>query len=211
MMEKLKSFLISQYDKEIEANRGFFSDWPPSNYPFFLALMFLTATAATLAIGDEKRAEELAIYAYYFLVIGVVIRFFELALPESKLQKPSQVMKQIAGFIKQNGPVVIQKTNFILKKLNTTMQPHLHRTMLEMKMLISSFIKQHPPEKIIEQVQKIGGILKQQYLRLLHLRIEKPEKNIVVISEYLQEHSDFPICIFYNIPDLWLDDRLVVC
>ena len=32
--------------------------WPPSNYPIFLALVLL---AATLAMGDEKRTEELAI------------------------------------------------------------------------------------------------------------------------------------------------------
>ncbi len=57
-------------------------DWPPSNYPIFLALVLLVATAVTLAMGDEGRAEELAIYAYYFLVIGVSIRFFELVLPE---------------------------------------------------------------------------------------------------------------------------------
>lgn len=59
--------------------------WPPSNYPIFLALVFLAATAVTLALGDELRAEELAIYAYYLLVIGVAIRFFELSLPENTL------------------------------------------------------------------------------------------------------------------------------
>lgn len=59
--------------------------WPPSNYPIFLALVLLAATAVTLAMGDEKRAEELAIYAYYLLVIGVAIRFFEMALPEDAL------------------------------------------------------------------------------------------------------------------------------
>jgi len=37
--------------------------------------MLIAVTAATLAIGDEKLAERLAIYAYYFLVIGVAIRF----------------------------------------------------------------------------------------------------------------------------------------
>ena len=61
--------------------------WPPSNYPIFLALVMLAATAVTLAMGDEKRAEELAIYAYYLLVIGVSIRFFELSLPEDALTR----------------------------------------------------------------------------------------------------------------------------
>jgi hypothetical protein len=61
--------------------------WPPSNYPIFLALVLLAATAVTLAMGEEKRAEELAIYAYYLLVIGVAIRFFELSLPENMLTR----------------------------------------------------------------------------------------------------------------------------
>jgi len=63
------------------------SDWPPSNYPIFLALVLLLATAVTLAMGDEPLAEDLAIYAYYLLVIGVTIRFFELVLPNDTLQK----------------------------------------------------------------------------------------------------------------------------
>jgi len=40
---------------------GEIEGWPPSNYPIFLALVMLAATAVTLAMGDEKRAEELAI------------------------------------------------------------------------------------------------------------------------------------------------------
>lgn len=62
-------------------------DWLPSNYPIFLALILLATTAVTLSMGDESRAESLATYAYYFLVIGIVIRFFELALPDSILQR----------------------------------------------------------------------------------------------------------------------------
>ena len=63
------------------------SDWPPSNYPIFLALVLLLATAVTLAMGDEPLAEDLAIYVYYLLVIGVTIRFFELVLPNETPQK----------------------------------------------------------------------------------------------------------------------------
>ncbi len=117
-------------------------DWPPSNYPILIAFMLLLATAATLAIGDEKRAEELAIYAYYLLVIGVAIRFFELALPEGTLQRLSPAKKRISGFIKK-----------------------------------------HPKEKTGNYIQNIGGMLRQQYLRLQRLHIVKPEKNIAVISE----------------------------
>jgi len=58
------------------------NEWPLSNYPIFMALVLLAATAVTLAMGNEPRAENLAIYAYYLLVIGVTIRFFELALPD---------------------------------------------------------------------------------------------------------------------------------
>ena len=58
------------------------NEWPLSNYPIFMALVLLAATAVTVAMGNEPRAESLAIYAYYLLVIGVIIRFFELALPD---------------------------------------------------------------------------------------------------------------------------------
>jgi hypothetical protein len=69
------------------------SDWPPSNYPIFLALVLLFATAVTLAMGDEPLAEDLAIYAYYLLVIGVSIRFFELALPDDTPDKLKRIAK----------------------------------------------------------------------------------------------------------------------
>ncbi len=92
-------------------------DWPSSNYPIFIALMLLAATAATLAIGDEKRAEQLAIYAYYFLVIGVVIRFFELTLPEGTLKRLSQAKKLTSGFIEQHVSKDIQKMGALPKEL----------------------------------------------------------------------------------------------
>lgn len=78
-------------------SRSEMKDWPPSNYPIFLALLLLAATAVTLAMGDEPRAENLAIYAYYLLVIGVTIRFFELSLPESTLQRLGLIETQISG------------------------------------------------------------------------------------------------------------------
>ncbi len=46
-----------------------------------MALILLAATAVTLSMGDKKRAEDYAIYAYYFLVLGVGIRFLEFTLP----------------------------------------------------------------------------------------------------------------------------------
>ncbi|HEY9205835.1 MAG TPA: hypothetical protein VIO58_07925 [Candidatus Methanoperedens sp.] len=75
--------------------------WPPSNYPIFIALILLVATAVALAVGDVKRAEELAIYAYYFLVIGVAIRFFELTLPENIQKQLSQLKTRISSYLNQ--------------------------------------------------------------------------------------------------------------
>ncbi|SNQ59714.1 hypothetical protein [Candidatus Methanoperedens nitratireducens] len=77
-------------------------DWPSSNYPIFLALVLLAATAVTLSVGDESRAESLAIYAYYFLVIGVAVRFFEFALPDSTLQRLGMAKKHILDRLKQH-------------------------------------------------------------------------------------------------------------
>jgi len=71
------------------------SDWPPSNYPIFFALVLLAATAVTLAMGNELRAEELAIYAYYLLVIGVTIRFFEISLPDDAPEKIESIKSRI--------------------------------------------------------------------------------------------------------------------
>jgi len=57
-------------------------NWPLSNYPIFIALILLVVTAVTLSMGDEKQAEDYAIYAYYFLVLGVGMRFLEFTVPE---------------------------------------------------------------------------------------------------------------------------------
>jgi hypothetical protein len=77
------------------------SDWPPSNYPIFLALVLLVATAVTLAMGDEARAENLAIYAYYLLVIGVAIRFLEISLPDDTAKKIKSAAVRISATIQE--------------------------------------------------------------------------------------------------------------
>lgn len=56
--------------------------WPLSNYPILAAILLLIATAAALALGySEEYANQLAIYAYYGLVIGVALRVLEMAVP----------------------------------------------------------------------------------------------------------------------------------
>ena len=63
-------------------------NWPLSNYPILLALMLLVATAISLGLGStEAYANQLAIYAYFLLVIGVALRFFELTLPETLIKR----------------------------------------------------------------------------------------------------------------------------
>ncbi|MBI9030494.1 hypothetical protein JEZ13_00620 [bacterium] len=73
------------------------SNFPPSNYPIFLAFVLLAATAVTLAMGDETRAENLAIYAYYLLVIGVTVRLLEISLPDSTPEKLQSAMVWVSG------------------------------------------------------------------------------------------------------------------
>ncbi|ABE53087.1 hypothetical protein [Methanococcoides burtonii] len=77
------------------------SNWPPSNYPIFLALVLLAATAVTLAMGNESRAENLAIYAYYLLVIGVTIRFLEISLPDNTPEKLRSAMARVSGTLRK--------------------------------------------------------------------------------------------------------------
>ena len=90
-------------------------DWPISNYPIFFALVLLAATAITLSMGNEPHAEEFAIYAYYLLVIGVTIRFFELALPDRFHQKFNVIPHKIAyhigkcKYLPELSPSVTQK------------------------------------------------------------------------------------------------------
>lgn len=157
--------------------------WPPSNYPIYLALVLLATTAVTLAMGDDKRAEDLAIYAYYFLVIGVAIRFLELSLPEDTLQKLNPAMKRISVFsiyIRQHGSMYIRNTMIMLKNLYCRLKVYLHRVLLEMRVSISDLKKQHPPELIYAQN---GSMPKRQYLKLRRPHIVNPGKNIEVISD----------------------------
>ncbi len=112
-------------------------DWPPSNYSIFFALVLLAATAVTLSIGDESRADSLAIYAYYFLVIGITIRFFELALPDNTLQRLGMAKIHILDWLEQHA---LENTNN--QKIARILKiPHFH---------------QIKPVKILVQVAEIS-------------------------------------------------------
>ncbi|VVB53805.1 Uncharacterised protein [uncultured archaeon] len=157
-------------------------DWPPSKYTFLIALMLLTVTAATIAIGDENLAENITIYAYYFLVLGVIIRFFELSLPEDTMQRLNPAKERISvvsDFIKYHGLKFIGNMDIILENLHDRLQLHLRRAIFEMKVSISSFEKQHPP--IGAQIRKKISVIKLQYLKSLY--IVKPGKNTSLISD----------------------------
>lgn len=84
-----------------EAGADHVKHWPLSNYPIFFALVFLSATAVVLAMGDETLSEQLAIYAYYLLVAGVTLRFFELTLPADTLQVK---LLRLAEQLRRNTP-----------------------------------------------------------------------------------------------------------
>lgn len=158
----------------------------PSDYPILIALLLLAVTAATLAIGDEQLAERLAIYVYYFLVIGVLFRFIELWLPEDTLQRQNIARKRISVFsvyIKQLGSMHIRNTGVMLKNLYVRLKLYLHRAILEMRVSISDFKRQHPPELIIMRIHEIIYLIKHQYLNLRRLHIIYPGKNIALISE----------------------------
>ncbi len=69
-------------------------------------------------MGDEKRAEQLAIYAYYMLVVGVAIRFFELALPENTLKRLNSFKERIYGFVKRLQAWAALKVGWGVKKFH---------------------------------------------------------------------------------------------
>ena len=72
-------------------------NWPLSNYPILMAILLLIATAVLLGLGSsENDANQLAIYAYFLLVTGIAIRFFELTLPETLIQKIEEKILQIS-------------------------------------------------------------------------------------------------------------------
>lgn len=117
------------------------NELPPSNYLFLIALMLFAATAATLALGDAKLAEELAIYAYYLLIIGVAIRFFELSAPEKDLHKPGLARKRNSDYAKRLIPKSIGLHD--IGRLFHSRIPGLYWALIETKIRISRYIKLH--------------------------------------------------------------------
>jgi hypothetical protein len=79
------------------ANEDHTKNWPLSNYPILIALLLLITTAVLLELGsNENDANQLAIYAYFLLVAGITIRFFELTLPETFILKIKEKILQIS-------------------------------------------------------------------------------------------------------------------
>ncbi|MDW7731692.1 MAG: hypothetical protein SCH66_04590 [Methanolobus sp.] len=100
------------------------NDWPPSNYPIFFALVLLAATAVTLAMGDETLAESLAIYAYYLLVIGVAVRFFELSLSDGT---KANLKSAAAGFLRHAVEFIRRVYQSERAMSNNILKSRLHR------------------------------------------------------------------------------------
>jgi hypothetical protein len=173
--------------------------WPRYNYPIFIALTLLAATAATLAIGDKKRAEELAIYAYYFLVIGVAFRFFELALPENILQKFRSSILCIADYIMRNVSKMIDLAILIMDKMIQWLyirMPDLYWAIIETKMRISQHMKH--ALKTIDVDQKIAVIFNRPYTKKQRLQRTKLEEKIDLISN-VSRNTAILLFIFFII------------
>jgi len=120
------------------------NDWPHSNYPISIALMLFILTAATIVNGNGQLAEELAIYAYYFLVTGVAIRFIELSLPQDTLQRlnsPRKLFSDFSVYLKQHLCFLIQNTGIMLKNLYGRLKSYLHKALFEMRVRISEIKK----------------------------------------------------------------------
>ena len=144
------------------------NNWPPSNYPIFLALVLLAATAVTLAMGDETQAEELAIYAYYFLVIGVGIRFFELALPENSIDR----VASIYGFVtKSTKRHTLWVKNFV-KQMFGNITPKLNVKM-----------------SLKDRINAIRHFNDNSYLSRLQQKITKSYEGGINVSKYMDEIS----------------------
>ena len=63
-----------------------------SNYPIFFALILLIAIAITAGIGYyEVDIYLLATYAYFLLMIGLAIRFFELTFFQTLIRKINSI------------------------------------------------------------------------------------------------------------------------
>jgi uncharacterized membrane protein len=56
-------------------------------YPIAVAIFLLILSAITLAQGFEERANRIAIYAYYFLVIGIILLFIDFLRNKEKYEK----------------------------------------------------------------------------------------------------------------------------
>src|SRR3990172_6162976 len=74
-------------EEQPEVKTGIMEDWPISNYPILLALMLLVVIAISIGLGNSETSNQLAIYTYLLLFFGVAIRFLELTLPETLIQR----------------------------------------------------------------------------------------------------------------------------
>lgn len=71
-------------------------DWPLSNNFILAAILLLLATAGSLVVATEALANQLARYAYYALVVGVLLRFIEMALEERDIDPWQWVRRRLA-------------------------------------------------------------------------------------------------------------------
>lgn len=71
--------------------------WPLSNNFVLLSVLLLCATAIGLAVTTESAANRLATYAYYSLVVGVVLRLLELTIGRQIESAAGRVRSAVAA------------------------------------------------------------------------------------------------------------------
>lgn len=81
-------------------SRIFPERWPLSNNFILLAILLLVATAFALVTSTEAVANEIATYAYYALVVGVVIRVLELAIGERVARALVPVRDRLVAWVR---------------------------------------------------------------------------------------------------------------
>lgn len=74
--------MTEEENQDGDDQEGLLDEWPLSNNFILAAILLLIVSAFTLAFRTEEQANNYAIWAYYSLVVGVLLRFVEIVVEE---------------------------------------------------------------------------------------------------------------------------------